>query len=181
MPQNNHEQRLQHLLEHQAQDLALLKDYEDKLRLSDDPIEKLKCKNQIAAIQQRLQQYDAERAELQRPILANYLEYLVNHHRDMTVKGIMQTVRSVTTLPLDEVYVSLAVTREVSARLPSHEFFAKLESESARQWEQAARREHWPNHHDAERRTERIECHQAVNDFDRIVFCSACRVRAKLR
>lgn len=44
--------RLQQLQDHLAQDMALLKEYEDLLRTEDDPRRRLRYRNEIAALRE---------------------------------------------------------------------------------------------------------------------------------
>jgi hypothetical protein len=57
--------RRQQLEEHIRETLVLIKEYEDKYRLSDDPLERRHCKIELAKLKDSLADYQAELAELQ--------------------------------------------------------------------------------------------------------------------
>jgi len=87
-------QRRRDLEAHIQETLELLKEYEDKLRLSDDPKEKRRCEHEIAELRQLLDSYQSERTMVNQRDGASVAQVLAAHlttpqkgHRVLELEG----------------------------------------------------------------------------------------------
>lgn len=142
----NHKRRTD-LNSHIGQTLNLIKEYEDKRRLSDDPKEQRDCERQLADLRRLLQEYRAELAELvkkDQPVVTNWPAGIPNE-RYYTLptreKGLaaLLSVLSVRQGPPVVVIAGLgglgktAIGVELARRALQQGIFAGLVGDSARQ------------------------------------------------
>ena len=108
-------ERLKHLKQNIIEELDLIKDFEDKKRLENDPKESRRCDKAIDEARKKIAQHQQEIEALENSLvtstISRYLSYIIECNEDLTPRGMREAQHQIS-LQLDEIYVALKASRE---------------------------------------------------------------------